>query len=247
MYSVHFLNIIHVVTLDSYNDSIAAIFGSYTYLTGWAENLANQFIYSGGVLGSLLPYYSGDVEVTAGDYSHPLGQVWDTSCESECRFYDYASTSTLSSNFAATEQVEDVIESALSQYEAEVNTYFSDTNSPSEHQFTGWSWEDSIATTEWLLALPPNFEFFGAFGGIGNMTGTMSVTVRKLDGAVLEVTYNGSFVDSYDFNIKSPFNYDGAIVQAGYNTLGAAGRTFQSGLQFERTTDDIDYNFSIGE
>ena len=237
---------IRVATMDSYNDSIAAIFGSYTYLTGWAEHLANQFIYSDGVLGSLVPYYSGDVEIAAGDLSHPLGQVWDASCEGECRFYEYASTSTLSSNFAATKQVEDVIEAALSQYEAEVGTFFSDTNSPSEHQFTGWSWTGSIGTTAWL-SFPPNLEFFGAFGGIGGMTGTMSVTVRKIDGAVLDVTYSGSFVDSYDFNIKSQYNTDGAIVQAGYNTLGSAGRTFQSGLQFERTTDDIDYNFSIGE
>jgi hypothetical protein len=95
--------------------------------------------------------------------------------------------------------------------------------------------------------LPRTIYLEGDGCGIGGMTGTMSATVRKLDGAVLEVTYSGSFVDSCDFNIKSPYNTAGAIVQAGYNTLGAAGRTFQSGLQFERTTDNIHYNFSIGE
>jgi hypothetical protein len=132
---------------------------------------------------------------------------------------------------------------AYTNHYAEIVAYFV-TNPGTTHTFGPWS------CTLGALDFPDpgfgvvagiNADMFYAFGGVRDFTVTSYQLTMQDVGfnniwPVVNITAQGSFTDLYDFDIyNGTLSRMGATVQAGFPTLGGAGRVFQETIKFNGT------------
>ncbi|MEE8525134.1 MAG: hypothetical protein V3T72_14450, partial [Thermoanaerobaculia bacterium] len=178
--------------------------------------------------------------IAATRLDHPVGILPQGTCiDVTTQRYTYPASSRVSRKVAAKAKVEAIVRDAVEARGAAIGAFFSAPGSPDVAVFPaalgGGTWSDSRAVA-WSLFL--DLELFGAFGHVTVAVEVEEVEVRKSDLRVLRVKYRGNFDDLYDFNVNAPFTFDGAIVQAGYLTLGMEGHVFEDRVEFEREVDD---------
>jgi hypothetical protein len=182
---------------------------------------------------ALLEYFldnSGNettVSLTHPRLYHPIGIQW-SGTSGPCSKYNFAN---LSDVVQAKEFHQRLGEQAIADHYLEMFNYFT-AHPGSTHTFGPWS-----------CSLPdfnfPNsgdhsvdFDMFYAFALVDSFTVTSYQMTMHDSGNfnydVLSITAEGSFKDLYDFDIwAGGFSEPAAKVQAGYPTLGTAGRVFQ--------------------
>lgn len=224
-------------------------------LTGYADASGSAFLQNLGVgvgqfyVDQFLTAGAGGATFTQGTrttptlsatvFDHPFGQQWDASGNADVPFVTFPATCQWAIDFAKTSEVKGVVKDAIGRTTLKkvVNAYFA-TNSVSSHTFPATAWSGGIANaTAWF----PNLAWMGAIGGC-NLSGNMWVTVRRWDKEITSLRFDGYVEDLWDGNILRDGNKEIVYTEAGYHTLGPAGRTFKHAYNFEYTWNPA-YNF----
>ncbi|MBQ7252562.1 MAG: hypothetical protein IJS32_08185 [Kiritimatiellae bacterium] len=168
--------------------------------------------------------------------THPLGASWNGNCTASASLYLYPDGTDVADDVAEDANLAATVTNSLADHSNDVAAWFA-ANMDETHVFGPWNWSSN------------GLEFAGAglryaFGHV-NATGTVSATVRRSDLKATRIVYDGNFVDIYDFSYTGPFpSVYGATVQAGFPTLGTAGRVFKVGVEFSRDATTIDFRFT---
>lgn len=175
--------------------------------------------------------------ITSGELTHPLGANWNANGSATTRRYRYVEGTETSDEVEADDHTLNALRVSLNQHKTEVQNYFTQNPTVTEHTFGPWNWQASnLQFDGWALHF--------AFGHV-TVFGAVSVTVRRSDLKVARIVYGGSFDDIYDFNYNGAYPSEhGATVQAGFPTLGIGGRVFRDRVEFSRDTINFDYDFN---
>jgi hypothetical protein len=214
---------VRVFTQDEYDACETYLYGvatggSFASLSTAAELLF--FFLLGG---------EDDTSVSVSDayLYHPVGVQW-AGATGPCSIYNFVN---LDKVVAATEFRRRAVQDAAWFHRIEIETYFHD-HPGTSHTFGPWSctlpyfiFPDTGSLTG------TDADMYFAFAQVHDFTVTSySVKLQDSSGAwdVKAITAAGHFSDLYDFDITAGgFSIPAAKVQAGYPTLGSAGRVFK--------------------
>ncbi|HMO52541.1 MAG TPA: hypothetical protein PKE26_15060 [Kiritimatiellia bacterium] len=167
--------------------------------------------------------------ISANELTHPIGEFWGSSGTTTGKVYSRAN---LTEVLFASDFRSAILNDAATNHIGDIQGYFQTYTNATEGWFGPWSFSFPS------FAFESNFFFvdadlYYAFHGVNGMQGQYSLRVRS-DYTVAEMCIsNGSFSDIYDFNYNDGgLSQSGATVQAGYGTLGGAGRVFKLNINF---------------
>jgi hypothetical protein len=236
-------------------------------VTGIASDFLNSFIsrtVPSGVLATPVTLFSTDSRL-----SHPVGQDWLPNCSAAGLRYVFPDDHPYAVEFANSCQLRQIINQTLDEHRAEVDAFFR--SQPTATRFINNSpWSPTKNTciggidTEngncsantkknpWVINSGLDFtcakpSFFLAFGDVDVMSSPnplrITVEVRATDRKIVNLHVQGTLLDLYDFSQKGIFGKYAAPAQAGYASLGIAGRTFETGLDYKLDSSSWDYYF----
>lgn len=245
-----------VVESDDYQSAL-------TYLTNltsvsWialpaASDLLNAFINPSspppGSNATTFTLYSNDPDLKC-----PIGAYWtqcgDDTGSATANFYTFPNGSSVSNEVAGSSTFEYFLWTQISDPNVKtvVDAYFASNPNASQHTFNLEPFDTTIHFSDKEL-LGAYSDLNLAFGTI-ELTGSLSIIVNKdpIFGTIYlnSISYNAGFNDIYDFYFfqkdKLQLNTSAAILQAGYGTLGNAGRVFESSVNFSGTVTS-EYEF----
>ena len=175
--------------------------------------------------------------IASTELTHPVGASWDAGCSAATRLYTYVEGTDVSDAVEEDSHTIAALQTNLGQHQAEVQNYFTQNPTNNEHTFGPWNWQSNGLDFDGVA-----LQF--AFGHV-NVAGAVSVTVRRSDLAVTNISYTGSFTDVYDFNYTGAYPSEhGATMQSGFPSLGVGGRVFRDRVEFSRDTTNFSYDFN---
>ncbi|HXU45324.1 MAG TPA: carboxypeptidase regulatory-like domain-containing protein, partial [Thermoanaerobaculia bacterium] len=182
---------------------------------------------------------AGSVDITPGfaGLTHPFGMTWDAQCHATIADFSYGTNTGVAQEVAEAGPVVAAVQRELDRHKADVQAFFARPGSPNVAflpadlgQPAAWTWQGDVGFRAWLTSLHPSLAV--AFGSV-TIRGTIPIVeVEKSGLKVRRIAYNGGFQDLYDFNYDMDICRPQAILQAGFGSLGQAGRIFNNRLQF---------------
>jgi hypothetical protein len=187
-----------------------------------------------------------------GELTHPTGQQWNANtCSADAWKYSFIEGE-FSEAFANSCQLAAIVVRTLSAHRDEVIDHFrKDSNSP-PYTFPPWRFKECVGNERicpsnlWMsdnvLCTQPGFRY-----GVGNIDveGQLEVTVDK-SLSVSHLKMSAAFEDYIDFDIRDSWLIRlAAKLQAGFPTLGKAGRTFF--VEVKADIDSTEYDFYPGD
>ena len=239
-----------VVTATDYQEAVSTVSGQAILLIEEAQRLVEVFLgrrQSDGITDAVSGtrvISSVFVDPNCSGLTHPLGAEWSSGCTAEVPTFTYLETSRISGIVAANSAVEDLVKAALNTHIDEVRAFFSTSNESSAVFPRGddvWPWGGKIDLRDWEGTA---IELRGAFGCVTLAGEVEEVEIERDSLEVLRVVYNGGFEDYYDFDFNGAIGFAPAMVQAGFPTLGQAGRIFLTIVHIRREVESSLLGFS---
>lgn len=260
--SAVFGELVRVFTAQDYKDSIESV-RSQLKFTPIALDLAEAFLNPGKVPREAVSAAPEPLVSSNSRLTHPLGAVWSSGCTAMISHYIFPSTSVAAQRVAENEHTEELVKHGAnerrgldSQEQREkILEFFAAPGSPATavfpqdyekrfgRSFPLWEWEGRFRSgDDWGR----DTDLRLAFGRVSVTGRILEVEVEKASLDVVRITYEGQFTDLYDFDYYTD-GIDAAVVQAGFGTLGQAGRVYYDTVQFSRTASSglLGFNYSF--
>lgn len=244
--------LVRPIPQSDYDRAFSTIDGPLGWSTFFIVSIAQDFMSVFLGLQDTIPGSTRTIDaITLHDQDHPTGQKWTGSCSAPVFHFIFPEGSDFSNTFESSSQVQQAVHrNCIAPHAAEIREFFAAPDSPSRAVFprdlgTGQRWNCEVSISGVRAWLPQHPGIAGALGAVQFVIEDLEAEILHNAGFFERVKYRGRVDrDIFDFNVKKwPFNEEGALLQAGYPTLGAAGRPFLTSVEF--TYETTEWNFFL--
>jgi hypothetical protein len=240
----HLLRIVNGTTYSQAFDTLSILRNTWTGLQwDFAANFLYSFQYDLPLEGATSTTFILDPSEEK-SYTHNTGAIFNSGATATIRLNTFGNDSLLARRVADSTEMTNRVKAALKAHESEIRAAIPNPDPPSPIEF------------DWLLlaAGSDNFAFSNhpdlKFSVGGHTIRDLRAKVR-LDYTVVEpgqparytivsARLAGTILDLYDFDYEAPGEAtQGAIVQAGYGTLGTGGHVFRNRIDLDTVAQSL--------